>query len=203
MIKKKKSKLFILAFFCFMFFFSFLILSKSNVFKKGESKIEKEDVLIDKKKTGCTKYVNEEHGFSFCYPFGWQLPEEEEIMPPQQWLYNLKLKSVDKVYEVNLYDQMLPNTFSNFIRDYFSSVDSGPVDLFEKEINGQSAVGYFFIKESLSPTVSIHLGFQKGTKILIFSSPEEALSEKENLFDKSDLKTLVESFNWIDKEEQE
>ncbi|MFH1289352.1 MAG: hypothetical protein ABIH88_01385 [Patescibacteria group bacterium] len=200
MIKKPKSRLFFLMLLCLVFFFGFLILSKSNVLEKEKLEIGKEDVLVEEKRTGCTKYVNEEYGFSFCYPFGLSLPEEEEILPPQQWLYNLKLKSVDKVYEVNLYDQMLPNTLSNFIRNYFSSVDSGPVDFFEREINGQKAVGCFFVKESFSPTVSIHLGFQKGTKILIFSSPEEALSEKENFFDEAGFKTIVENFTWIDEE---
>jgi hypothetical protein len=180
--------------FCFFFIFE-----KEKAFLKNNDD-EKENLSENKelKNKKCTLYINEEYNFSFCYPLGMTLPEEKEILPPQQWLYSISVKDVERKYELNLYDQMLPTALESFIRSYFSSLKSGPVDVFEKEINGKKGVGFYIIKEGVSPSVSLFLSFQKGTKVMVISTPEFDISKKEILFSDDYLKTIIGSFKWLD-----
>lgn len=148
----------------------------------------------------CTRYTNEEYGFSLCYPLEWAIPVEGWIEPPHQHLHQVVLDPLGEGYLVDIYNQPTPVSLGSFVRDYFKDIEAGVSWTDDVEINGQEALQFFLPKMGVKPMGTGAVAFRKKSYVLTISTPvkEAPEGDPKKLVNEAILTRLVESFEWIE-----
>jgi len=170
--------------------------------KKGTTptKTSLEVTPTPKLSSQCTRYTNEEYGFSLCYPLEWAIPLEGWIEPPHQHLHQVVLDPLGESYLVDIYSQPTPVPLGSFVRDYFKDIGAGVGWTDDVEINSQEALQFFLPKMGVKPLGVGAVAFRKEGYVLTISTPvkEAPEGDPKQLANEAILTRLVESFEWVE-----
>lgn len=140
-------------------------------------------------------YTNSTHKFSFKYPSGWNVEEQDETKSAdgRELLITLNEPSNSSPYQVEVF-HFQGEDLQSFINSWYGQIESGPSQI--KSINeGNAGYEFFMQKAGVTPSGSANITIRNGMDVFTISTPVKNGNSAEILQD-STLKLITSTFKF-------